>query len=377
MMTGLRWTWLGMIAMACSLGAHEIPRDVKVEMWLRAGAGKMTIAARVPLKAMRDVEFPELAGGYLDVEKLEARLPEIAATWISNAILLREGDRELGRPRVIGTRLAFQSDRTFEAFGPGARTAFGSEAKVLWDQLWLDVLMDIPVANASSRFAVRPGMQGLGLQVLTVLRFGERAFELHGDAGWVELDPSWWGASRRFAVLGFWHILQGMDHLLFLLCLVIPLRRLTSLIWVVSAFTAAHSLTLIGAALGLGPAALWFPALVELLIAASIVWMALENILERGGRWVVAALFGLVHGFGFSFALRESLQFAGSHLITSLIAFNVGVELGQLLVVGVLWGVFQVLKLERLGVIVLSTLVAHTGWHWMLERWDLLGKYWK
>ena len=376
-MTGLLWKWLGIIVLACSLGAHEIPRDVKVEMWLKPEAGKMTIAARVPLKAMRDVVFPEVAGGYLDVEKLEPQLPVVATTWVSNAILLREGGRELGRPQVVGTRLALQSDKTFEAFGRGVKTAFGSEARVVWDQLWLDVLMEIPVGDVASRFAVRPGMQGLGLQVLTVMRFGERAFELHGDAGWVELDPSWWGAFRRFTVLGFWHILEGMDHLLFLFCLVIPVRQLGRLVWVVSAFTVGHSLTLIGAAMGLGPDALWFPALVELAIAASIVWMSLENVFERGGRWVVAALFGLVHGFGFSFALRESLQFAGSHLMSSLVAFNVGVELGQLLVVGLLWGVFQVVKVERLGVIVLSTLVAHTGWHWMLERWELLAKYWR
>jgi hypothetical protein len=70
------------------------------------------------------------------------------------------------------------------------------------------------------------------------------------------------------------------------------------------------------------------------------------------------------------------LQFAGAHLMSSLVAFNVGVELGQLLVVGVLWAVFRIVKMERLGVIVLSALVAHTGWHWMLERWEVLRKYW-
>ena len=83
---------------------------------------------------------------------------------------------------------------------------------------------------------------------------------------------------------------------------------------------------------------MWFPPLIETLIAASIVYMAIENItgahLQR--RWVVTFAFGLVHGFGFSFALRESLQFAGSHLLTSLLAFNVGVELGQLLVLVVI-----------------------------------------
>ena len=90
--------------------------------------------------------------------------------------------------------------------------------------------------------------------------------------------------------------------------------------------------------------------------------------------------FGLVHGFGFSFALRETLQFAGAHLAVSLLSFNVGVELGQLLVllilIPILGGLFRYVVAERMGTIILSALVAHTGWHWMLERAELLKKFW-
>ena len=164
-----------------------------------------------------------------------------------------------------------------------------------------------------------------------------------GDPGLVRLDPRWHQAAWRFVRLGFEHILDGTDHLLFLLCLVIPLRRPRELILTVTAFTAGHSVTLIAAALNAGPDGLWLPPLVETLIAASIVYMAFENIVlaaREGGRppavgrrrWILALAFGLVHGLGFSFALRESLQFAGSHLLTSLLSFNAGVELGQLLV---------------------------------------------
>jgi hypothetical protein len=89
--------------------------------------------------------------------------------------------------------------------------------------------------------------------------------------------------------------------------------------------------------------------------------------------------FGLVHGFGFSFALRQSLQFAGSHLLTSLLSFNVGVELGQLLVLVLFIPVLQVLFRrvvpERTGTIILSAFVAHTGWHWMLDRGAILRQY--
>ena len=160
-----------------------------------------------------------------------------------------------------------------------------------------------------------------------------------------------------------------------------PLRRLRQLVFVVTSFTVAHSITLIASAAGWAPRALWFPNLVEVLIALSIVYMAFENILGVRGerRWTAAFGFGLVHGFGFSFALGESLQFAGSHLVTSLLAFNVGVELGQLLVllllIPLLDLVFRRLPDERVGSILISALIVHTAWHWTGERGADLLRY--
>jgi hypothetical protein len=209
----------------------------------------------------------------------------------------------------------------------------------------------------------------------------ERAFDVHADTGIVHLDPRWHQAFYLFARDGFFHILDGTDHLLFLFCLVIPFRRFRALVPIVTAFTLAHSVTLIASAYDLAPDALWFPPLIETLIAVSIVYMALENIAaERPARrWLITLGFGLVHGFGFSFALRESLQFAGSHLLTSLVSFNVGVELGQLLVLALLVPMLEILfryaLAERMGTIILSALVAHTGWHWMTERFDRLRQY--
>jgi HupE / UreJ protein len=168
------------------------------------------------------------------------------------------------------------------------------------------------------------------------------------------------------------------------LCLVIPFRRLRPLIVIVTSFTVAHSITLIASAYDLAPSALWFPPLIETMIAVSIVYMALENIVVAGPtsvgrRWLITFGFGLVHGFGFSFALRETLQFAGSHLLTSLLAFNLGVELGQLLVLALmipaLGLLFRFVVAEKIGTIILSALVAHTGWHWMTERADRLRQY--
>ena len=128
----------------------------------------------------------------------------------------------------------------------------------------------------------------------------------------------------------------------------------------------------------MAPAGAWFPPFVETVIAASIVYMALENIVgaDLHRRWLLTALFGLVHGFGFSFALKQELQFAGSHLISSLLAFNVGIEIGQILVLVVIVPALAILLRGRLsgriGIILLSAIVAHTGWHWMTERADVL-----
>jgi hypothetical protein len=150
----------------------------------------------------------------------------------------------------------------------------------------------------------------------------------------------------------------------------------------VTAFTVAHSITLFASAYNYAPSALWFPPLIETLIACSIVYMALENIV--GGatvhrRWMIAFGFGLVHGFGFSFALKETLQFAGSHLLTSLLGFNIGVELGQLLVLALLVPaldlLFRQVVAERMGTIILSAIVAHTAWHWMTDRADQLKQF--
>jgi hypothetical protein len=95
-------------------------------------------------------------------------------------------------------------------------------------------------------------------------------------------------------------------------------------------------------------------------------------------RWMLAFGFGLVHGFGFAFYLRSALQFAGSHLATSLLSFNLGVELGQLFVLGLTLPVLAFLFKrvpERAGIILLSAIVAHSAWHWMTDRVSVLRQY--
>ena len=380
------------IATTAAVSAHDIPADVVVQAYLRPDGQRLHALIRVPLAAMRDVQFPLRGPGYLELAKADDFLRQAALTWVRDSLeLFENGDRILEPSELVGSRVALPSDRSFATYDAAVAHLTGPalppDTDVIWNQVLFDVWLDYPIRSDASEFAIHPGFARLGVRVATVLRFQppnkpERVFEYLGDPGFVRLDPRWHQAALRFVALGFGHILDGIDHLLFLLCLVLPFRRLKPLVIIVTSFTVAHSITLIASAMDFAPGALWFPPLIETLIAASIVYMALENIVGVTNitrRWVITFAFGLVHGFGFSFALRETLQFAGSHLLTSLLAFNVGVELGQLLVLAVLIPAlhfaFTRVVAERIGIIIVSAIVAHTAWHWMVERGARLGEY--
>jgi hypothetical protein len=366
------------------LRAHDVPNEVSVTGFVRPLGSTLTLLLRVPLKSLRDVDIPTFTNGFLDFSRVDAALTDATNLWIKDYIELYENGQRLGAPRIQAVRVSLPADRSFETFESAQANLtsgprLGNETQIYWEQGMLDVGLEYPITSDQSDFAIRPGLSRLGLQVNIVLRFQqpgqpERAFDVHADTGIVHLDPRWHQAFFLFARDGFFHILDGTDHLLFLLCLVIPFRKLRPLAIVVTSFTVAHSVTLIASAYGMAPDSLWFPPLIETLIAISIVYMAFENIagaqLQR--RWAVTFGFGLIHGFGFSFLLRERLQFAGEHLVTSLLAFNVGVEIGQLVVllvaIPVLNLVFRYVVAERLGTILLSALVAHTAWHWAVDR---------
>ena len=363
--------------------AHDIPNAIIVQAFLKPEGDRLRFLVRVPLEAMADMDVPQREQGYLDLARVDDAIRTATTVWIAREVALYEEDTRLPVPDMVAVRVSLPSDRSFQAYDTALAHIEGpplsEEIDLYWEQGVLDAWLEYPIASDESRFAIDPGLRPLAQRVTIALQLltpdgSVRAFELHDDPGRVLLDPRWGQAAARFVRSGFTHILDGIDHILFLLCLVIPIRRIGTLVGVVTAFTVAHSVTLIASAYDLAPGALWFPPLVETLIAASIVYMALENIVGASlmRRWLITFAFGLVHGFGFSFALRDSLQFAGSHLLTSLVSFNVGVELGQLVVlaavVPALRLAFRFVVEERIGTIILSALVAHTAWHWMTER---------
>lgn len=369
--------------------AHDIPADVKVNAFFKPAGDRLELLVRLPLASLIDTDFP-MRGPYLDLARADEPIRGGVKVWLTDNIDVYEDGALLEKPRVAAVLVSLPSDKSFASFEEARAHVLGprlpDDLDLYPSQQLLDVLLEYKIRSDRSEFAIDLRVDRLGGAVTTALRFmppdgAVRPFEFHGSPGLIYLDPRWHQAVLRFVVEGFWHILDGTDHLLFLACLVIPFRRLRPLVIVVTSFTVAHSITLIASAFGFAPDWLWFPPLIETLIAVTIVFMALENIVGSnvGLRWIYAFAFGLIHGFGFSFALREQLQFAGDHLVTSLLGFNVGVEIGQLVVLVVLVPalnlLFRYVVAERMGVIILSALVAHTGWHWMLDRGELLAKF--
>jgi hydrogenase/urease accessory protein HupE len=188
--------------------------------------------------------------------------------------------------------------------------------------------------------------------------------------GAVAAAPTFWG----FIWLGVEHIWMGYDHLLFLFALLVVCRSFRSIVAIVSCFTLAHSLTLALATLNV----VSIPSrIVEPAIAASIIFVGVENLVRRGaeprGRWALTFAFGLIHGFGFASVLRElGVGSRAEGIAMPLFTFNLGVELGQIVIAAIVlplvWWARKNEKFVQRGVPALSALVAAAGLYWLLER---------
>ncbi len=375
------------VAATTVLLAHDIPANLEMNAFFKVDANQAHLIIRIPLYLVRPADLPS-NGREIDIASAGAAIAR-ALNGIDTEIAIRENGTRLVSSGESG-RLSLPSDRSFESYEQASAHVSQptpSDTTIYYDQGYFDAHLIYPIGSPHSRFTLQTRIAPeLGDHVKLILRYlpmneSSRAMIISPRSGRVSLNPAWYQAAAGFVGMGISHILSGADHLLFLLCLVIPFRRLRGLLAVITAFTVAHSVTLILSAYDLAPKGAWFPPFVETAIAASIVYMALENIvngrLDR--RWVIAGLFGLVHGFGFSYALRQELQFAGQHLLVSLLSFNIGIEIGQVAVLGIMLAglalLFRtVLRDRRIGVIVLSAIVAHTAWHWMVDRGRVLAQ---
>ncbi len=378
--------------------AHDIPDEVRIPVFVRELDGELHLVARVPLLLLLSLNVPKWGAGFLDFERADPALRRAGEAFGAEAPLFHP-DGSLLPPTLRSYRIALPWDRSFTSFESARETVLSeslpSDTQIFWNQGFLDLYLTYPAptdGSASIECTVAPGF---GDRVALDLVYERRAedaddwkshlFHISIREGRVVLDPSPFQAFFAFGRSGVEHILTGWDHLLFLICLIAPfgqLGRLRHLLLIVTGFTVAHSVTLVAAALGHAPTALWFVPLVEGVVALSILYTAIENLISASvvRRAVLAFGFGLFHGFGFAFALGESLAFAGDHLPLALFSFNLGVEAGQAAVVLAVIPILHLLggrERSRFAVTALLSVVGgHAAWHLLESRYSELTRAW-
>jgi len=363
--------------------ADAIPTNTIMNAFVKVEPKQIDLVVRIPVDLLRGMPFPQ-KGQQFDLAAAERVMP-LALQLLTSGFVILENNSPLSATDARG-RLSPGSDRSFEKYASAVAhvdAAPDLREPIPVDQATFDVHFTYPISSPNSLFKIQSQVAAdLGDATKLLVRYmplGEqsRAFIIPGGSEPMPLNPSWYMAAASFVQMGIEHILSGTDHLLFLFCLVIPFRRWRGLFAVITAFTLAHSVTLFASAFHLAPKGGWFPPFVEIAIAASIAYMAIENLfgpnLRR--RWLTAGMFGLVHGFGFADVLAEKLQFAGSYLLLSLFSFNVGIELGQMLVLLVVLPSLLLCRRlvpERALVFTLSAIGALIAGYWMIDRFQVL-----
>jgi hydrogenase/urease accessory protein HupE len=314
----------------------------------------------------------ELSGGHL-AYALSVALPEILPASASILNAAANGDRLAAEAVAEAARRSVTADLAGTPCRVGRVRIGGAGANEARATIEIDFACDAE----HGRLTVTEdwsGLLGEHYQNLGNIRTlsGERqvVFGETSRTATLDIDRPVATGWLDFVKLGVEHILTGYDHLLFLLALLAVARGFWSVVKIVTAFTLAHSVTLTLAALGF----VSVPSrIVEPLIAATIIWVALENLFAAAPdrwRWMWSFGFGLVHGLAFASALGE-LDLKGTALIRGLVGFNAGVEIGQLIFVAIALPLLALMSQGRgaqLTPRIASLAAAAIGSYWLLER---------
>ena len=292
---------------------------------------------------------------YLDAATLRSS-PEGLARILADELILEVGTEtlqaEIGRIRAYPARqqAAFALLDEAEAALSGPIYSEEFEATYVGDTV-VDAELIYPNRKGLVGYRLRstldPGLPGQDDTANLILDHSSKPpliFRIRGlMAQPVEVSHTVWKAAWTFVKEGVRHILEGTDHVLFILCLVLGATAVGMLAWRVTGFTIGHSITLTLGFFGYVPKGTWFIPLVETGIALSILYAAVVALTAVGHRMttLVTAALGLLHGLGFSFVLREILNLEAPNLWQSLLAFNIGIEIGQLLIVAALWPILH------------------------------------
>jgi hypothetical protein len=281
---------VALVSLGCALSgpgsarAHEFALESVINAFVKIDPHHAQLVLRMPLHILKPASFPAV-GREIDLVNAGPAVQRALAA-VGREITIQENGRPLVPSDAIG-RLSLPSDRSFGRYEEAVAHVSDPVAPgtaIYLDQGFFDAHLTYAIASPSSRFTIRtaiaPELKDYLKVAIRYMPLGEesRAMVITSRSGQVSLNPTWYQAALGFVALGIAHIVGGIDHLLFLLCLIIPVRGLIDVLKIVTTFTVAHSVTLGASAYNLAPEGAWFPPFVETLIALSIVYMALGNI---------------------------------------------------------------------------------------------------
>jgi hypothetical protein len=353
---------------------------VVLQGYIKQEQGRLVLLLRIPLDLLASFGLPKRGPGYLDLARIGDRLKDVAAA-SARQIELR-ADGTVLTPVVRQARISLLSDRSFRAYASARAHVEGArlppDTDLFWNQGFFDVELEYPLRSERPRTSIRVNVAPeLGNRLKLQLEFlpeaqPARRYTLPGGTGWIALDPSGYEAAWLFLKAGFVAALT-LDRFVFLLCLVAPFRLLRSSFSLVVPWIALQALAVSAASLGALAGVRWLDPLFGSTLAAAILLLAIGNLAAAGlrARFMLSAVLGLLSGFALGHALETTWQFAGTHPFSSALAFDLGVALAGLGSLAL--AVLALVCLDRilgapLVVIILSAVVGHMAWHWILDR---------
>ena len=381
--------------------AHEIPHDVSIVAYVARQADGVHVFVRVPLEAMRDIELPLEGPGYLRFgADLDEALIDAAELWIAGGLTVVAGGRSLGDPNIRAVRVSLPSDRSFDSFdsSDAALAHFGPDgvaSELLWHQALFDTHLVYTFVTDIGPIELVPTWAHLGVRTRTVVTFARedgsvRQVAFEGDPGTVAADPAVTTVAAKFLSLGTDSFFASWDHVLLVVCLVVGLGGVVAVGRSVAALLGGFALSLGAFLIGVDPGPLRMAVFVSVATAVSLLIVCCMNLVacflenrdpsdHRPDRSEIAYVAGLLQGYVVAQALAADMAFAGDHPGFAYFVFLSGFVFWLAVIAVVVSALMVTLGSPRLAgspdrvlVVIVSVLIAHTAWHWLLSRADIL-----
>ncbi|MPZ62337.1 MAG: hypothetical protein GEU93_13795 [Propionibacteriales bacterium] len=369
--------------------AHDMPDEMVFQAHVAPEEAELHVPLRVPMAWLVDYPFPKRGPGYLDLadtEGLEAAAGRAADALTSDIAFFEDGSRL--DPAVTGWRVSLPSERSFNDYQAAVASIAGQplpdDTNLFWNQGFLDVHLVYPIEDDTSTFSLQVESPALAerLHILTtfVAPDGtERAYDLLGTMGRVELNPGLGYLLRMFAEEGMLGVLTGWEHVLVVVLLGLALARGPSIpVRSVVTFGVVVSLTVLAAGLAAGQESTFTRVVGEAAAAASLVVLAIGNVLARDLRlrWLTAGVCAVPHGILLAGGLDVLMQFREAGDALSLLAYAIGAITAIAAVFGatmaIAWLAARHAGARRHGPVVAALLIGYVGWRDTLDRGEAL-----